>query len=89
MEPERRRPVGWLLVAAVAALLGAAQVVLTVAWLMVEPEQTGRALLAIPWLLLWYLVALGALRAARREPHADDALWDLWDDRSAPSRTRR
>ena len=89
MEPERRRPVGWLLVAAVAALLGAVQVVLTVAWLMMAPDDTGRVLLAFPWLLLWYLVALGALRAARRAPRPDDALLDLWDGSAAPPRKRR
>ena len=50
MEPEHRRPVGWLLVAAVAALLGAAQVVLIVAWLMMAPDRIGRVLLALPWL---------------------------------------
>ena len=78
-----------MLVAAVAALLGAAQVVLTVAWLMMAPDDTGRVLLAFPWLLLWYLVALGALRAARREPRPDEAAWELWDGHAMPPRKRR
>ena len=87
MEPARRRPVGWLLVAAVAAALGAAQIVLIVVWLMVEPDDTGRVLLAVPWLLLWYLIALGALAAARRTPRSEDD-WDSWPN-DVPSERRR
>ncbi len=79
-----------MLVAAVAALLGAAQVVLIVAWLMLAPDRIGRVLLALPWLVLWYLIALGALRAARREPRGtDDAGWDVWDGPVVPPRKHR
>ena len=79
-----------MLLAAAAALLGAAQVVLIVAWLMMAPDRIGRVLLAFPWLVLCYLVTLGALRAARREPRGtDDAGWDVWDDPVVRSRKHR
>jgi Flp pilus assembly protein TadB len=69
MEPERRHPVGRMLVAALAAVLGAGQVVLVLVWLMRNPEPSAQMFLAVPWLVLWWCIALVAARATRR--HSD------------------
>jgi len=61
-----------MLVAAIAALFGAAQVVAILVWLVQNPEPDVRMLVAVPWLLASYCIALVAVRAARRPPGYSD-----------------
>jgi hypothetical protein len=72
MEPERRHPVGRMVVATIAAVVGAAQVVAILVWLMKNPEPSAQMLLVVPWLVLSWFLAIVAARAARRQPDSVD-----------------
>jgi hypothetical protein len=72
MEPEPRRPLGRTVVAVLVALLGAVQVVAILVWLVRNPEPDARMLVAVPWLLASYSIALVGARAARRGDRLGD-----------------